>query len=376
MGKRRFFKIKQCYFPPVTYTRPLPCILKNQKTMRKLFLLVLSLNVFLIYGQNCDCLKEFDYLVKKIESDYAGFKDKVNSQSIEDYKKHTERYRVQAQKIRSFRKCTMILDDWLRFFNDKHLSIQVELNIYFTYKRISPDAVLLRIPNFSWNNKELIDSLILKNKPEITTTPILIIDLRGNGGGTDYCYVELLPFIYTNPYPTQGVQWWASQGNIDFFEKSVKEGTIREGREEETKALIDSLKNHKGSFVQMYKSGDINRDTVYKTPQIVGVIIDDFCASSCEQFVLAAKNSIKTTIFGTQTLGVLDYSNSVPEDLLTKGLQIRYPMTRSTRLPDYPIDNIGIKPDVEINLPVNLNVKSDIDDWVLFVYDYLKKNAR
>lgn len=58
---------------------------------------------------------------------------------------------------------------------------------------------------------------------------------------------------------------------------------------------------------------------------------------------------------------------------MTKGLTIRYPMTRSARLPENPIDNIGIKPDVEINLPVNLNVKSDIDDWVIFVNDYLKK---
>jgi len=342
--------------------------------MRQLFLLVLSFNVFLAYGQNCDCPKEFDNLVKKVESDYAGFKDKVNSQTIEDYKKYTDSYRVQAQKIRSFKKCTMFFDDWLHFFNDKHLSIEVETNIYFTYKKINSDAVLLRIPNFSWNNKALIDSLILKNKSEITSTPILIIDLRGNSGGTDYCYVELLPFIYTNPYNSKGVEWWASQGNIDFFEKSVKEGTIKKGKEEETKILIDSLKKHKDTFVQMYKADATKRDSVYKTPQLVGVIVDDFCASSCEQFILAAKNSKKTTVFGTQTLGVLDYSNSVPEDLLTKGLQIRYPMTRSTRLPEYPIDNIGIKPDVEINLPVNLNVKSDIDDWVLFVYDYLKKN--
>lgn len=346
--------------------------------MRQLLLIMLFFNGFLVYGQNCDCSKEFDYLVKKVESDYAGFKDKVNSKTIKEYNKYTESYRAQAQKIRSFKKCTMFFDDWLRFFNDKHLSIQTEANIYFTYKKINSDAVLLRIPGFSWNDKALIDSLILKNKSEITSTPILIIDLRGNGGGTDYCYVELLPLIYTNPYISSGVEWWASQGNIDYFEKSLKEGNIKKGKEEETRILTDSLKKHEGSFVRMYNSGTIKRDSVYEMPQMVGIIVDDFCASSCEQFILSAKNSKKTTVFGTQTLGVLDYSNSVPDDLLTKGLHIRYPMTRSTRLPDYPIDNIGIKPDVEINLPVNLNVKSDIDDWVLFVYDYLKnnKNAR
>lgn len=332
------------------------------------------MDVIVSYGQNCDCPKEFEHLVGKVESDYAGFRDKVNSNTIEDYKRYTDSFRAKALEISSFHKCTMILEDWLTYFNDKHLLIEIETNRYYTFKRISNDAVMLRIPSFSWDAKELIDSLILKNKQEITSSPILIIDLRGNGGGTDYCYLELLPLIYTNPYVSKGVEWWASQGNIKYFEKALKEGNIKQGMEKETESFIDSLKKHKDSFAQLDKLDYVQRDTIYPMPLMVGVIVDDFCASSCEQFVLEAKNSKKVTFFGTQTLGVLDYSNSVPEDLLTEGLRIRYPMTRSTRLPDFPVDNIGIKPDVEINLPVNLNVKSDIDEWVWFVYKYLKNN--
>lgn len=343
--------------------------------MKQFLLVVLFFNVILSYGQNCDCQKEFDFLVNKIEKDYAGFKDKVNSSNFEEYNKYTEHIRTKTKYTRTFRRCTMVLDEWLKFFNDKHLSLSSESNIFFTYKRIDDNAILLRIPSFAWERKPMIDSLILKNKKEITSIPILIIDLRGNGGGTDYSYLELLPLLYTNPYKTKGVEWWASQGNIDFFEKSFKEGNIKKGKENELKLLIETLKNHPNTFVQVEgdKTEDEKPDTIYKNPKFVGVIVDDNCASSCEQFILAAKNSSKTTIFGTQTLGVLDYSNSVPENLLTKGLTIRYPMTRSARLPENPIDNIGIKPDVEINLPVNLNVRSDIDDWVIFVNDYLKK---
>jgi hypothetical protein len=51
-------------------------------------------------------------------------------------------------------------------------------------------------------------------------------------------------------------------------------------------------------------------------------------------------------------------------------------MTRSNRLPDYPIDNIGIAPDVEITLPDNLNLKSEVDEWVLFVKDYLENELK
>ena len=217
--------------------------------MKQFLFVVLFFNVILSFGQNCDCPKEFDFLVNKIEKDYAGFKDKVNGSNIEEYNKFTELIRTKTKNTQTFRRCTTVLDEWLKFFNDKHLSLSSEFNIYFTYKRIDDNAILLRIPNFAWESKAMIDSLILKNKKEITSTPILIIDLRGNGGGTDYSYLELLPLLYTNPYKTKGVEWWASQGNIDFFEKSFKEGNIKKGKENEMKLLIETLKKHPNTFV-------------------------------------------------------------------------------------------------------------------------------
>lgn len=53
-------------------------------------------------------------------------------------------------------------------------------------------------------------------------------------------------------------------------------------------------------------------------------------------------------------------------------IDLYYPMTRSNRLPDFPIDNIGIEPDVRINLPDNLNIMNEIDDWVMFVKEYIE----
>lgn len=70
-------------------------------------------------------------------------------------------------------------------------------------------------------------------------------------------------------------------------------------------------------------------------------------------------------------MGVLDYSNSILVPMPTKNLQLRYPMTRSNRLPDFPVDNIGIAPDVLITLPDNLDIKDQVDEWVIFVKEYL-----
>lgn len=325
------------------------------------------------FGQNCDCEKEFNFLVEKIENNYAGFHDKVTEENASEYNKFTLELRSKAKNVRTFHICSMVLDEWLAYFNDKHLTIGWESNIYFTFKDIDENSSMLRIPDFSWNSKQLIDTLILNNIEKITSKSILIIDLRGNGGGTDYAYQELLPLIYSNSYISKRAEYLASEGNIRHFEKALQNGNIKKGKEEQIRILIDSLKANKGGYYQQNPNDTIKGDIKYSKPSLVGVIIDDFCASSCEQFILSAKHSNKTTVFGTRTLGVLDYSNVVPESLLTKGFYVRYPMTRSTRLPENPVDNVGIKPDVEINKPVNLNLKDEIDDWVIYVNEYLKK---
>jgi hypothetical protein len=343
----------------------------------KQYLLFLSfvLLALVATGQNCNCLENFEFLKAKIENDYAGFQDKVNESTRTEYEKHTEFYKRKIAETTTTQRCVLLMEKWLDFFNDKHLRMSTELNIYWTLKQIDSTTLLFRIPDFSWSSKPIIDSLIRTNYDLITKTPILIIDLRGNGGGIDYSYLELLPFLYTNSYESKGVEWLASKGNIEFFEKSIESGNVRKGHENDMKELVKVMKKNQGSFVatEDTKTDTVKYDSVFKYPQKVGLIVNDFCASSCEQFILAGKNSFKTTVFGTNTLGVLDYSNTVPVSLPMENISLRYPMTRSQRLPENPIDNIGIEPDVRIDLPDNLNIKDEVDEWVLFVKDYLEK---
>lgn len=342
--------------------------------MRKsLLILTLILASFKLLGQNCNCLENFENIVTRVENDYAGFQEKVNALTIAEYEKHTEFYRKKISETTTTLKCVLLMGKWLEFFNDKHLQVSTELSIYWTFKSIDSTALLLRIPDFAWSSKPIIDSIIHTNYNLITKTPILIIDLRGNGGGTDYSYLELLQFLYTNPYESKGVEWLASNGNIELLENSLKTGEVKHGHENDLIHQVKLMKEHQNRFVSLDSTRLIVRDSILEYPKQIGLIVNDFCASSCEQFVLAGKNSSKTTVFGTNTLGVLDYSNSVPISLPTEGITLRYPMTRSKRLPEYPIDNIGIEPDVKINLPDNLNLKSDIDDWVLYVKEYLEK---
>jgi len=339
---------------------------------QSLFIFTLLLSTISATGQSCNCLENFDFLKEKIENDYAGFNDKVNELTKTRYENLTNYYRDKALETNTTKRCELLMEEWLKFFQDKHLSISVELNIYWTFKAIDSNALLFRIPDFSWSSKTIIDSLIRTNYDLITNTPILIIDLRGNGGGIDYSFMELLPFLYTHPYESKGVEWFASKGNIKHFEDAQKNGNIRKGYEQDTQDHIRIMKENQNSFVSIEDNEIFKLDSVLPYPQLIGLIVNDFCASSCEEFVLMAKNSSKTIVFGTNTLGVLDYSNTVPLSLPMKGMSLRYPMTRSQRLPENPIDNIGIEPDVRIDLPDNLDLKSNIDEWVLFVKQYLE----
>ena len=51
-------------------------------------------------------------------------------------------------------------------------------------------------------------------------------------------------------------------------------------------------------------------------------------------------------------------------------------MTRSRRLPDNPIDNIGISPDVIIPYPPNYQLFDKLDVWVEFVKDWLEAGEK
>lgn len=248
-------------------------------------------------------------------------------------------------------------------------------NTYPLAIQLSDSTFYMRIPSFGSN---LTETLTKKNWKEITSTPNLIIDIRNNGGGQDNYYSLLSDLIYTQPYESKGVEWYATKNNIKMYEDAIKNGEIRNGEAGIlwTKTLIAEMKKNIGGFVihpMMGTDKTISEDTVYAYPKRVGIIINENNASSAEQFILTAKNSSKVTLFGnSNTAGVLDYSNAISESLPSKKYELIFPMTRSRRLPNNPIDNIGIAPDIVIPYPATEQLFGRLDQWTYFVQNYLE----
>ena len=239
------------------------------------------------------------------------------------------------------------------------------------FKTIDEQTNLLRIPTFyGAKTKIYIDSIISANRELILKTPNLIIDIRNNGGGSDRSFRDVKPFLYTNPIRQVGIEFLSTPLNnqrmLDFINDP------KYGFDEEEKKWAqdsyDKLSKQIGEFVNL-DSSDVSIttfDTVYSYPKQIGIIINEYVGSSGEEFLLIAKQSKKVKLFGTATMGMLDISNMYFVKSPCKKFELGYSLSRSMRIPEMPIDNIGFQPDYYLDKSIPKH------EWVDFVTKTLK----
>ncbi|MEL7163152.1 MAG: S41 family peptidase, partial [Bacteroidota bacterium] len=183
-----------------------------------------------------------------------------------------------------------------------------------------------------------------------------IIDIRNNGGGADRSYSELIPFLYTNPIRTVGVEYYSTELNnqrmLDFIEKP-EYGFDADGKAW-ARESYDKLSTGLGLFMSLNEEPVTVRteDTVLPFPRQVAILINENNGSTAEQFLLAAKQSKKVKLFGVTTMGVLDISNMYFVNSPCDQFQLGYSLTRSMRIPDMAIDDKGIMPDYYLDRTV------------------------
>lgn len=209
-------------------------------------------------------------------------------------------------------------------------------------------TLLLRLPSFASPQAPLVDTLLKAHRDALLRTPDLIIDLRNNIGGSDHVWSPVISFLYTQPMTAVGVVIYSTEDNIGQSEKVLKDPVFPDSLKVGIRKRIETLRAHLGEFSASYPPVVIRRDTVYENPRRVAVLVDRTCTSSCEEFILKARQSSKVTLFGQHTGGVLDYSNTNDLNVPDSPFILRYPISRSLRLPRDPVDPHGITPAVRI----------------------------
>ena len=244
----------------------------------------------------------------------------------------------------------------------------------FTYnnvlaKKLSDSTLYIQIGSFSTANAAAIDSLFKASEALLKTTPNLIIDLRNNGGGADFAYTPILPYIYTGPIIGIGNDIWATPDNANRLLKYLEDPNFPEDEKNATKELSNRMKQSAGNFIMNAEDDTMKMDKVEPNPKRVAILINENCASTTEEFLLVAQQSKKVTLMGEHSYGELDYSNLLEAPSPCKEISLFYSSTKSRRINmGKGIDNTGIQPNVV--LPAGKN-------WINEAKQHLEKmNAK
>ncbi len=229
----------------------------------------------------------------------------------------------------------------------------VALNIFGTvWGRVFPDAVqqpsfrpddplaptlefvdertaLLTLPSFDFSHKAALDSLIEANKAAITSRDLLIVDLRGNIGGSSLFISPLVPLFRQDADPPiragslAGSYVLASPGIIRIhaalLDRLTSAGTYRDIVE----SLVSRMRASQNELVPYAVTAehkaylDEAAQNFFGAPaasgqahvEHVAFLTDEHTISAPEAALLALRDHPRVTLFGRNTAGATDYQN-------------------------------------------------------------------
>lgn len=256
-----------------------------------------------------------------------------------------------------------IFGKWMRSPKLLPAPLKKEIDLSPKFKVLDHETALFEMPSFG--KLEYVAptaALIKKNENVLKNTKHLIIDLRNNGGGSVLIYEKLMPYLYTNPILKEGGYVLATPENIKDSGYAKEYPETSDSIRNVFKKYLTELKAHQGEMYKLYPIDTIKFKTISKNPERVSFLVNRGTGSAAEMFLLEAKQSKKVKLYGEHSSGAVDYTEFVKVEMPCKFYTLYYPTCKSLRLPDYPLDNIGIKPDVTI--------PADVTDWIDFVKKY------
>jgi hypothetical protein len=236
-----------------------------------------------------------------------------------------------------------------------------------SFRMLDDTTALYRIASFDGDLRLKIDSLTKANAANLARTRLLILDVRGNGGGSDASYGSLVPYLYTNPVVEVSTALYSTPDNNIRYANALFPGMTASEKRYYAK-LKKRLDAHLGQFVPMSTHGQTytvrrKRRQLHPALTRVAVLQNRYCASTTEQFLLLARQSKKTTTFGENSGGVLDYSNVQYQPLPCYNLRLGWSTSRSFRMArGEGIDNVGLAPTVALD-PAAPDLVEQVRAW-------------
>lgn len=236
----------------------------------------------------------------------------------------------------------------------------------FAITRVDADTLYLRLPSFGDADTETVRELIEARAAELAATPQLIIDVRGNGGGSDFVYDPVLPLLYTRPIWRIGVEVKVSADNARLRREAGER--LAAVSPQASRTLIEESERMAGTtatFIRREPPVEVVRLAgPLANPARIAVLVDR-AGSSAENFIMDARQSRKVTLMGQEnSAGVIDYGEMMGSPAPSGRFALLWATTRSLRLPGDPVDPQGIAADVPI--------PKDVADPVKWAADWLR----
>ncbi len=221
------------------------------------------------------------------------------------------------------------------------------------YKQLNDSTTYIRIPSFSGDITAQLDSFYKRVDLKIQSKPYLMIDVRNNGGGSDNNVLPLLKYIYTKPFVSDIVDLYVTRDNLkiwDLWYKNISRDTINYNKEYQTEFLEEINRMKKAplnSFLQRGSGDTIKMDTILAYPKKIAIIMNQYCASSCEALLFCAKESDKTILVGENSGGYVGYGEVGSVNTPCYNFTLYCTKTRYRK--QQAFEATGIPPDVRLD---------------------------
>lgn len=315
-----------------------------------------------------DCRRDLADIPGYLLENDAGGKDALERQGPAHLETALAAANAQVEAIHADDECLPILQTYLQAWRRTHLVVKPiraasavgpaatepvkDADRMPRLRVLSNRTLLLTLRSFNDRTRDPLVRLLASHRRELASHPDWIIDVRDNDGGSDSSYAPLLPWLLANGGVEVGTRVFVTPANIEAWERIC--ATEAPGDDDCVKRLAPVIERMKaatsGDTIDVEGGDDIKFKAPGKTtprrPQRVAVLIDQACGSSCEQFLLDVRQSFSVKLLGRHTWGGLDVSNLRGHDLPSGKRRLYYATTRSLRIPEQPVDGIGVLPDL------------------------------
>ena len=208
----------------------------------------------------------------------------------------------------------------------------------YSYKSYGDDTLYLRFADFA--DPQAISKLYEACKDSLDKCKNLIVDVRGNGGGVDACFIPLLEYSFPAGDPIEkyikieySIEINYSERNCDDrlqLLKSYVGEDVPEDMAKEIEKMLSDLEENKGKGFIDEKDGMPAGIMGKAIADRIFVLTDEGCGSSGDAFVELMSFSPKVTVVGRPTAGITDYSNLNMVNF--DDFMLAYPTSRDKRI--------------------------------------------